>query len=111
LHFFLRISCPNILIFITLLLTNEYGRYMASERTPTKKRIKRAEEGRDAWKVKAFERREENEKLKKALLTSNHNLEKLNIENEKLQEELSQTADKLAKTEKEIESLKKKHFR
>jgi hypothetical protein len=37
---------------------------MATDKTPDHKRIKRAEEGRDEWKMKAIARREENEKLK-----------------------------------------------
>ncbi len=36
---------------------------MATDRTPGHKRIKRAETGRDDWKMKATLRREENEKL------------------------------------------------
>ncbi len=40
---------------------------MATEKTPAHKRIKRAEIGRNDWKLKATERREEIVKLQKEL--------------------------------------------
>jgi hypothetical protein len=40
---------------------------MATKKTPAHKRISRAETGREEWKLKAIERREEIEKLKKNL--------------------------------------------
>jgi len=40
---------------------------MATNKTPPHKRISRAESGRDSWKMKAIERREQTEKLASAL--------------------------------------------
>ena len=84
---------------------------MASEKTPANKRIKRAEQGRDDWKVKALERREENEKLRNLLKAANQNAEKLSKEKEELQVRLKETVEKLTITEKEIGQLKKKPLR
>lgn len=83
---------------------------MATKRTPTQKRITRAENGRDDWKGKAIERREENEKLKRELALRTADLENLNKEYEEVQEKLKQTTKKLAKSEQEIEAFKKKAF-
>ena len=43
---------------------------MATEKTPAYKRIARAEQSSVDWKMKALERREENERLKKCLKTA-----------------------------------------
>jgi hypothetical protein len=40
---------------------------MATEKTPAHKRIRRAEQGREEWKIKAQLRREEKEKLNREL--------------------------------------------
>jgi septal ring factor EnvC (AmiA/AmiB activator) len=40
---------------------------MATEKTPAYKRIRRAEQGREEWKIKAQLRREEKEKLNREL--------------------------------------------
>jgi septal ring factor EnvC (AmiA/AmiB activator) len=69
---------------------------MATKKTPAHKRIKRAETGRDDWKVKASERRLENQKLKKQLqehetIITELKASLLNAENEKsaLQQEIT----------------------
>jgi septal ring factor EnvC (AmiA/AmiB activator) len=84
--------------------------YMATERTPDHKRIKRAEEGRDQWKVKALSRREENEKLKSALNKKTEDLDHLFEQNEKLKKGLNEAERRIAKLEKESELFKKKAF-
>ena len=81
---------------------------MATEKTPTHKRIKRAEEGRDDWKTKALARREENEKLKSELNDKTERLESLSDHNSRLKKELAEASKRIAKLEKEAEVLKKK---
>lgn len=82
---------------------------MATDKTPDHKRIKRAEEGRDQWKVKAFSRREENEKLRSELNAKAKRFDCLCDQNSKLKNELSEADKRIAKLEKEVEGLKKKH--
>ncbi len=84
---------------------------MATERTPTHKRIKRAEEGRDNWKSKALARREENEKLKSDINEKVERLDMLSEQNSKLKKELDEASKKIAKLEKEAEAYKKKVFK
>lgn len=81
---------------------------MATNKTPTHKRIKRAEEGRDDWKTKALARREENEKLKAELNDKTERFESLSEHNDRLKKELQEANKKIAKLEKETEVLKKK---
>jgi len=81
---------------------------MATEKTPTHKRIKRAETGRDEWKMKATSRREENEKLKYELESKNTILSKTINENHELENKLTTASKKISQQEKEIENLKKK---
>lgn len=81
---------------------------MATKRTPDHKRIKRAEEGRDDWKVKALERREENQKLTTELNSTVKHLDTLINENTALKKALYEADKKLNKLEKEIEIVKKK---
>ena len=73
---------------------------MATDKTPTHKRISRAEAGRDEWKMKAIERREENEQLKSQVT----NLEKENKEIENMLETANKT---IIEQEKLIKNLKK----
>lgn len=54
---------------------------MATDRTPDHKRIKRAEEGREQWKIKALLRREENEELKLELDETADHLSRLSDHN------------------------------
>jgi archaellum component FlaC len=82
--------------------------YMATDKTPNHKRIKRAEEGRDEWKMKALSRREENEKLRSELSEKAERLDCFFDENSKLKNELSEADKRIAKLEKEVEGLKKK---
>lgn len=82
--------------------------YMATEKTPDHKRIKRAEEGRDQWKIKALSRREENEKLKSELGEITKRRDCLCDQNSKLKEELDAASKRIAKLEKEAEVFKKK---
>ena len=84
---------------------------MATEKTPAYKRIKRAETGREDWKVKAIERREEIERLK---ITFKENLFKTNslsIKNDELKSCLNQANDKIAELEKTIVALKKNRLK
>lgn len=81
---------------------------MATERTPNHKRIKRAEEGRADWKVKALSRREENEKLKSELNEKAERLDNLSEQNSRLKKELDEASKRIAKLEKESEMFKKK---
>lgn len=81
---------------------------MATNKTPDHKRIKRAEEGRDEWKMKAIERREEVEKLKLELTTNTTHLTALCEQNKNLKNELEEANKKIAKLEKSMESSKKK---
>lgn len=66
---------------------------MATKKTPAHKRISRAEAGREEWKLKAVERREEIDKLKKEL--------------EAIKEQNNQLAERLNDAQKEIKLLKK----
>lgn len=81
---------------------------MATDRTPDHKRIKRAEGGRDHWKVKAISRREENEKLKLELNKKTEYLDSLCDQNSKLKKELDEASKRITKLEKETEAFKKK---
>lgn len=81
---------------------------MATDKTPDHKRIKRAEEGREEWKVKALLRREEVEKLKLELNNKTERSDSLYIQNNNLKKELNEADKRIAKLEKEVEDLKKK---
>jgi hypothetical protein len=81
---------------------------MATDKTPDHKRIKRAEEGRDEWKMKAIARREENEKLKLELNEKETYLTSLREANKKIKKELYEATEKATKFEMEIKLLKKK---
>ncbi len=81
---------------------------MATDKTPDHKRIKRAEEGRDEWKIKALSRREENEKLKSELNSTTERLDSLSDQNSRLKNELDEANKRIAKLEKEAEVFKKK---
>jgi predicted nucleic acid-binding Zn-ribbon protein len=63
------------------------------KRTPTHKRIVRAETGREEWKVKAVKRREE--------------IQKLNQEIKDIKERNNHLAEQLNEAQKEINFLKK----
>ena len=54
---------------------------MATEKTPDHKRIRRAEQGRDDWKIKAQMRREEKDKLKRDLMIKEAHISELVKEN------------------------------
>lgn len=84
---------------------------MATEKTPTHKRIKRAETGRDDWKVKALERREENEKLKHEIESKESRLSELTNLNLELKETLKAANKKITEQENLIECFKKKSFK
>ena len=84
---------------------------MATDRTPKHKRIKRAETGRDVWKLKAIERREENEKLKYELKSKEDLLLKAQNQIQKLESKLSFEKEKISEQNLLIENLKKKSFR
>lgn len=81
---------------------------MATEKTPTHKRIKRAETGREDWKVKALARREENVKLKNELVSKEQLLADTFARNHELTELLKTANKKIAEQDKLMEKLKKK---
>jgi len=83
---------------------------MATDKTPDHKRIKRAEEGREEWKMKALTRRQEIEKLKLELNNKTERSDSLCEQNNNLKKELNEADKRIAKLEKEIEDLKKKAF-
>jgi len=95
---------------------------MATEKTPPHKRIIRAEQSAIDWKVKAMERREENERLKERLETLENRLVKLdnfivetsrsssalNVKVESLSKQLEKAHLTIGKQQDEILELKKK---
>jgi predicted RNase H-like nuclease (RuvC/YqgF family) len=85
--------------------------HMATDKTPDHKRIKRAEEGRDEWKIKALSRREENEKLKIELNEKRTRLTTICEQNKSLKKELEESKKSIEKIEKELELFKKKVFK
>ncbi len=80
---------------------------MATEKTPTYKRIKRAEAGRDDWKVKALERREEIEKLRIQLTTKENHLVNSKHLQKELKNELDSAKKRIQLLEEEVLYLKK----
>ena len=84
---------------------------MATDKTPTHKRIKRAETGRDDWKHKATLRREEIERLKRELESKETVLSKALNNNHELEEKLIAASKKMSEQDKLIEILKKKSVR
>lgn len=83
---------------------------MATEKTPTYKRIQRAETGRDDWKMKAMLRREEIEKLKLDIKSYDVKLKDLTDQNEARKQKLIEAENEMVRMKKEIENLKKKYF-
>lgn len=81
---------------------------MATDKTPTHKRIKRAETGRDDWKVKALARRAENVKLKNDVTSIEKSLVDAIARNHELAELLKTANKKIAEQDKLMEKLKKK---
>lgn len=81
---------------------------MATEKTPTHKRILRAERGRDEWKIKAQLRREEKEKLKRDLQSKEAHISELADEIQVAKEQLVLFQKKINEQDKLIEKLKKK---
>lgn len=59
---------------------------MATEKTPAHKRVARAENSATQWKMKAIERREENEALKDKLKIAQENVKVKNFELDKTEE-------------------------
>lgn len=84
---------------------------MATDKTPDHKRIRRAEEGRDEWKMKALSRREENVKLKSELNEKKGRLTTVCEKNKHLTKELDEAKKSIVKLEKELELFKKKAFK
>jgi hypothetical protein len=80
---------------------------MATEKTPPHKRIRRAEQGRDEWKIKAQLRREENEKLKRDLQLKEDLISKLTEENHKAKDQIILFQKELKEQNKLTEKLKK----
>lgn len=84
---------------------------MATDRTPKHKRIKRAETGRDDWKLKAIERREENEKLRKELQSKEDILLETQNQIQELKDKLILQREKISQQDAEIANFKKKLVR
>ena len=80
---------------------------MATEKTPAHKRIRRAEQGREEWKNKAQLRREENEKLKRDLLSKEARISELIEENQTEKDQSVLFQKKIKEQDKLIEKLKK----
>ena len=81
---------------------------MATERTPDHKRITRAEQGRDEWKIKAIQRRAETVRLKFALESRDAQVA---AQQELIQDLRQQFADSnkvVSNLIREVEELKKK---
>lgn len=81
---------------------------MATEKTPAHKRIHRAEQGRNQWRIKAQLRREENEKLKRDLESKETHISELVNEHLASRNQLTLLQKKIKEQEKLIEILKKK---
>lgn len=81
---------------------------MATEKTPAHKRIRRAEQGRDEWKIKARLRREEKEKLKHDLQLKEALVSKLAKEIQVVKDQIISFQKKINIQDKLIEKLKKK---
>lgn len=80
---------------------------MATEKTPAHKRIRRAEQGRNEWKIKAQLRREEKEKLQRDLQLKEVLISKLTEENQTVKDQIVLFQKKLKEQDKLIEKLKK----
>ena len=81
---------------------------MATEKTPAHKRIKRAETGRNDWKLKATERREEIVKLQKELESKDKILSNMNIQIQELKDALNKSSQYIHEQDKSIDKLKKR---
>lgn len=81
---------------------------MVTGGTPIDKRLKRFEQGREEWKLKAMFRREEVIKLDIELKKRDHRLSKLTDQNYELQEQLTSANKKITEQEKLLKKLKKK---
>ena len=84
---------------------------MANDRTPKHKRIKREETGRDDWKLKAIERREENEKLRKELQSKENILLETQNQIQDLEAKLILQREKISEQDTMIANFKKKSVR
>jgi hypothetical protein len=80
---------------------------MATEKTPAYKRIRRAEQGREEWKIKAQLRREEKEKLNRELQSKEAFISELIDEIQATKDELVLFQKKNKEQDKLIEKLKK----
>jgi chromosome segregation ATPase len=80
---------------------------MATERTPPHKRIVRAEQAREEWKLKAVKRREENLLLKEDIKYKNMKLGQSKNEVKELKRQLMAAQKKIATQENLIEKIKK----
>jgi len=80
---------------------------MATEKTPAHKRIQRAEQGRDEWKIKAQLRRTEKEKLARDLQSKEAFISELIEENQAVKDQLVLFQKKIKEQDKLIEQLKK----
>ena len=84
---------------------------MATDKTPAYKRIQRAEDGREEWKIKATLRREECDKLAMVLKAKESRLKSVILEKQNLEDQLAAASKKIAQQGKLIENLKKKSLK
>ena len=80
---------------------------MVTNKTPPHKRIARAEKGREEWKRKAIDRREEAEKLKLDLELKETRLHFANEQLKAFKDKLAATELQIADQQKTINGLKK----
>lgn len=79
---------------------------MKKKRTPAHKRATRAERGRDEWKMKAIERREEAEKWKAAATRKTDRVKELLQKQKQLESELMQSKHTIQDLENELDEKK-----
>lgn len=80
---------------------------MATERTPDHKRIARAEQGRDDWKIKAIQRRAETVRLKFALESRDAQVAAQQELIQDLRQQLTDSNKVVSNLIREVEELKK----
>lgn len=81
---------------------------MATEKTPPHKRIIRAEEGREGWKTKALERREEVQRLTLELARKEERIATLCTELKEQKKQFTSLENKFTKILVEVDLLKKR---
>ena len=80
---------------------------MTTKRTPAHKRVFRAEKGRNEWKLKAVERREESERWKATAQRKSGQIEELKDQKIDLERKLEIERQATQRLKKELEEQKK----